>query len=296
MDSPSTKRAYAATLAASLGVANQEVPWGDGLWKVVKQQWAKNLLLKDSIKQQLGKQQCQTKVGKQQWGVSINLHYQLFKRCWGEMVCGWCLSEWTMGNWYDWGLIFVLWGMVVVMLDDVGGVVVIVLVIVLVICIALVVPVVLVVSKFHGNQTTAAWEFPPNVFFYVRQFSQNSRKIQVQKWYERFEAICRLCRDQCFWLVRRGGELRDWDLIFAKGLLECLKMKTCFMRNWFQNVQIDTHNDLVSHITMGAATIQTNNSTKKALSRSVNSQLRCRLDFLLEVYVSSTEKLVSICF
>ena len=67
------------------------------------------------------------------------------------------------------------------MLDDVGGVVVIVLVIVLVIviCIALVVPVVLVVSKFHGNQTTAAWESP--VFFYVRQFSQNSRKIQVQK-------------------------------------------------------------------------------------------------------------------
>ena len=58
------------------------------------------------------------------------------------------------------------------MLDDVGGVVVIVLVLVLlvvvlvlVIFIGVVVPVVLVVSKFHGNQTTAGWEFPPNVVF-----------------------------------------------------------------------------------------------------------------------------------
>lgn len=81
MDSPSTKRAYAATLAASLGVANQEVPWGGWFVEGCQTTVGKNLLLKDSIKQQLGKQQCQTKVGKQQWGASINLHYQLFKRC-----------------------------------------------------------------------------------------------------------------------------------------------------------------------------------------------------------------------
>ena len=38
MESPSTKRAYAATLAASLGVANEEVPYGPlGYlgWKII---------------------------------------------------------------------------------------------------------------------------------------------------------------------------------------------------------------------------------------------------------------------
>ena len=116
------------------------------------------------------------------------------------------------------------------MLDDVGVVVivlvllVVILVIVLVLVIVIVLVVVLflvifmvvvvvvlilVVSKFHGNQTTAAWEFPPHVFFFCKaSFPKIPDRFKLRndtkdlRQFADFPWIC-------VFVVRRGGELRD---------------------------------------------------------------------------------------
>jgi len=70
--------------------------------------------------------------------------------------------------------------LVVVLILVILMVVVFVILVLILVIFFVVVPVVLVVSKFHGNQTTAGWEFPPNVFFLVGNFPKIPDRFKLR--------------------------------------------------------------------------------------------------------------------